>query len=95
MTTADKLLREDDVDFLSIDVQGYELEVLKGSKKILNQVNYVISEVNRTEQYKGCALVNELDEYLNGFGFLRMETEWWGGDGDWGDAFYIKAEILN
>ena len=70
MTTADKLLREDDVDFLSIDVQGYELEVLKGSKKILNQVNYVISEVNRTEQYKGCALVNELDEYLNGFGFL-------------------------
>ena len=33
MTTADKLLREDDVDFLSIDVQGYELEVLKGSKK--------------------------------------------------------------
>ena len=95
MTTADKLFKEDHVDFLSIDVQGYELEVLKGSKKLLNQVNYIISEVNRTEQYKGCVLINELDEYLNGFGFLRMETEWWGGDSGWGDAFYIKSSLID
>ncbi len=95
MTTADKLFKEDNVDFLSIDVQGYELEVLKGAEKLLNQVNYVITEVNKTEQYKGCVLIDELDDYLNRFGFLRMETEWWGGDGDWGDAFYIKDNMLN
>tara|TARA_Y100000741_G_C18230325_1_gene549520 strand:- start:542 stop:1231 length:690 start_codon:yes stop_codon:yes gene_type:complete len=95
MTTADKLFKEDNVDFLSIDVQGYELEVLKGAEKLLNQVNYVITEVNKTEQYKGCVLIDELDDYLNRFGFLRMETEWWVGDGDWGDAFYIKDNMLN
>ncbi len=95
MTTADKLFKEDNVDFLSIDVQGYELEVLKGAEKLLNQVKYVITEVNKTEQYKGCVLIDELDDYLNRFGFLRMETEWWGGDGDWGDAFYIKDDMLN
>jgi|TARA_Y100000389_G_scaffold92538_1_gene89261 FkbM family methyltransferase len=95
MTTADKLFKQDNIDFLSIDVQGYELEVLKGSKKLLNQINYIITEVNRTEQYKGCALIDEIDEYLSRFGFLRMETEWWGGDADWGDAFYIKNELVN
>lgn len=95
MTTADKLFVNDKVDFLSIDVQGYELEVLKGSKKILKKVKYIITEVNRTEQYKGCVLVSELDDYLKGFGFQRIETEWWGGDGGWGDAFYTQPDLIS
>lgn len=95
MTTADKLFVNDKIDFLSIDVQGYELEVLKGAKTILKEVKYIITEVNRTEQYKGCVLINDLDIYLKRFGFLRIETEWWGGDSDWGDAFYIKSDLIS
>ncbi|MAR41688.1 MAG: hypothetical protein CMA43_00665 [Euryarchaeota archaeon] len=90
ITTADILFSNDPVDFLSIDVQGYELEVLKGATNILPNVDTLIVEVNRTEQYKDCALVQDLDQYLKSFNLTRVETEWWGDKEDWGDALYIK-----
>ena len=90
ITTADILFNNDPVDFLSIDVQGYELEVLKGANNTLPNVNTLIVEVNRTEQYKDCALVQDLDQYLKSFNLTRVETEWWGDKEDWGDALYIK-----
>jgi FkbM family methyltransferase len=76
------------VNFINIDVQGYELEVFKGSQEYLKNVNFIMSEVNNAELYEGCAMVSELDEYLKGFGFNRVETHWAGGN--WGDAFYVK-----
>lgn len=75
-------------NLINIDVQGYELEVFKGAKDYLKQVDYIITEVNRDEVYKGCAKVDELDSFLSGYGFERVETTWDGGT--WGDAFYVK-----
>jgi FkbM family methyltransferase len=89
------MFRLDDIDienkhynFINIDVQGYELEVLKGSTEILKTIDYIMSEVNNDEVYENCAKVEELDIFLNQFGFERVETNWAGGI--WGDAFYIK-----
>jgi hypothetical protein len=75
-------------NLINIDVQGYELEVFKGAENTLNNIDYIISEVNRDYIYKNCALVNELDDFLNNYGFERKETSWDGNT--WGDAFYIK-----
>lgn len=75
-------------NFLNIDVQGYELEVLKGGTDHLQHVQYIISEVNRDEVYENCAKVEEVDKFLAGFGFRRVETNWEGVT--WGDAFYYK-----
>jgi hypothetical protein len=75
-------------NFINIDVQGYELEVFKGSSNILQYIDYIISEVNRDELYKDCAQIDELDSYLSTFGFERVEIDWVGNT--WGDAFYIK-----
>jgi FkbM family methyltransferase len=88
-----KKLDEIDFDFskfnlINIDVQGYELEVFKGSIEKLNNVDYIISEINRDEVYENCAKVDELDNFLNQFGFKRVETNWAGHT--WGDALYIK-----
>lgn len=77
------------LDFLNIDLQGAELKALKGMGKYLNQFKWAYLEVNKEELYKGCALVGEIDEYLAGFGFKRVETLWAGNTG-WGDALYIK-----
>lgn len=75
-------------NFINIDVQGYELEVLKGSTETLKSIDYIISEVNRDFVYEGCVLIEELDSYLEEFNFKRLETTW---DGvTWGDALYIK-----
>lgn len=77
-----------DYNFLNMDVQGYELEVLKGAKETLKHVDYVYCEVNRDEVYEGNAYVEELDEFLSTYGMERVETSWEGQI--WGDALYIR-----
>ena len=76
-------------NFLNIDVQGYELEVLKGAKKTLKYIDYIYSEVNKAEVYENNALIDDMDEFLSQYNFIRVETDWCDG-ASWGDAFYIK-----
>jgi len=79
-----------DYNFLNMDVQGYELEVLKGATETLKHVDYVYCEVNRDEVYEGNAYVEEIDEFLSNYNMERVETSW---DGEiWGDALYIKKK---
>lgn len=82
------------IDYLNIDVQGYEIEVLKGFEN-LEKVRYIKSEVNRKEMYKNCALVKDLDVYLKQFNFLRVKTIWWKKIIPWGDAFYLQQDQLS
>lgn len=77
-----------DYDFLNVDVQGAELKVLEGMGDYLNQFKWLYLEVNRSELYLGCPMVEELDEYVKPYGFTRVETKWTGAG--WGDGFYIK-----
>lgn len=79
-------------NMLNIDTQGFELQVLRGGKKVLNQIDYAYLEVNRTEVYKGCGLVHEIDAFLSEYGFRRVETQWAGEYSGWGDAFYLKIK---
>ena len=75
-------------NLLNIDVQGYELEVLKGATEYLKSVEYILIEVNDEEVYTNCAMVADIDSFLEDYGFSRVETKMAGGC--WGDAFYIK-----
>lgn len=90
ITTVDKL----DIpkcNFINMDVQGYELQVLYGAVNYLQSVKYVMLEVNRDELYENCARVEQIDEFLGNYEFTRVETAW---DGvTWGDAFYIKNTL--
>lgn len=77
-------------NLILLDVQGYELEVLKGAQDTLKNIEYILCEVNRAELYKNCPMVEEIDEFLSNYGFKRKVTNWVGYT--WGDAFYIKNE---
>ncbi len=81
-----------DYNFINMDVQGYELEVLKGGIKTLEHVDYVYCEVNRDEVYENNAYVEELDEFLSGYTMQRVETSWEGQI--WGDALYVRKNLL-
>jgi FkbM family methyltransferase len=89
-----EMRRLDDVEIpvnfnmINMDVQGYELNVLKGAPRTLEKVDIIITEVNRAELYKDCCMVEDLDTFLNFTGFQRVFTSWDGGT--WGDALYIK-----
>ena len=89
----DNFLKEENIiaseyDFLNLDIQGAELLALKGMENSLSEINYVYTEVNTSEIYRGCAKIDELDEYLSKFGFVRKET--YMTEYEWGDAFYMK-----
>jgi FkbM family methyltransferase len=75
-------------NFISIDVQGYELEVMKGAQKTLGHIDYIVSEINRAELYEKCAKVGELVEFLAPYGFKLVEENWIGGT--WGDGLFVK-----
>ena len=49
---------------MKIDVQGYELEVLKGSENILKKIEYLLIEVSENEMYKDQPLSNEIIKFL-------------------------------
>ena len=61
-------------NFLSIDVQGGELDVLKGSENTLREASGVLLEVEFSEMYKSQPLFGEVDEFLrsSGFKFIRF-----------------------
>jgi hypothetical protein len=54
---------------LKIDVQGYELEVLRGGEETLRSVDEVFVECSFVELYTGQALAGELIAYLCSKGF--------------------------
>ena len=77
-------------DFLVIDVQGYELNVLKGAKELLSNIRLIYTEINLAEMYEGCARLNDLDIFLKPYGFTRILTQF--EQPEWGNAFYLKNE---
>jgi FkbM family methyltransferase len=93
----DKFIEENKVDtsehnFLNVDVQGYELEVLKGMGDELHKIQIVMAEVNRDEVYESCPMIEDIDSYLEGFGFKRLTVHW--QSESWGDAVYFKEALL-
>lgn len=79
--------------FVNIDIQGAELQAIKGMGDLILTVDAIYSEVNREELYEGCATVHEIDEYLKIYHFQRVATRWILGKG-WGDALYLNQRRI-
>jgi len=82
-----------DCNFLNIDCQGYEYEVLLGATNTLQNIEFVMLEVNRITKEKPLLYLNtktiEHIEFLLGkHNFSLVDVSWAGGS--WGDAIFIK-----
>lgn len=75
-------------NMLVVNVQGYELEVFKGAIILLENIDYIITEVNREELYINNPLIEDIDAFLGQHNFLRTDTKWM--PSGWGDALYVK-----
>jgi len=75
-------------DFLNMDIQGSELIALKGFGNMLEKLNFIYLEVSTDYIYKDCPLIEDIDNFLKDFNFIRVET--YLTNCQWGDAFYIK-----
>lgn len=92
----DFLSREEDsienYNLLNLDIQGAELMAIKGMGDLIENMEMLYLEVNEEHLYKGCALLPELDDYLLGKGFVRLDTKM--TPHRWGDAFYLRRDIF-
>ena len=92
--TVDTFFEKNDLDaskynFWNFDIQGAELIALKGATKSLQYAKALYLEVNEKELYKGCALIDEIDDFLSKHNFKRVLTKI--TQHGWGDALYLKS----
>jgi len=76
-----------DLNLLVLDLQGVELLALTGLGDLINNFNYIYTEINEKEIYEDCCKLNDIDSYLTKYGF---EKEYLIVLNGYGNAFYIK-----
>lgn len=93
-------------DFLKIDVQGAELDVLRGASKTLAKTLVVETEVEFVQLYEGQPLFAEIDQAMRAAGFKlynfrgiatrtfaplhRKQPDPFSGQALWSDAIYFR-----
>jgi FkbM family methyltransferase len=82
-----------DINFLCVDTQGAEAEVIKGLGNRLNDFNYVLAEVSIRRLYKGATLFDEFTQLLLDADFRIIASNINQNTG-WGDALYIRSGEL-
>ncbi len=65
----DDLPEVGDIDFVKIDVQGAELAVFKGGKRVLQNAVLVQTEVEFVELYQNQPLFADIDRQLRSYGY--------------------------
>ena len=60
------------IDFMWLDMQGFELNVLKASSHILKTVKVIATEIAFLEAYAGQYLYKDVKEWLEGQGFTLI-----------------------
>ena len=79
-----------DGGLLVLDLQGVELEVLKGAVKTLGKFNYILCEVAIVELYLNQSLWPEINDFLETHGFTLIDSQIDMKKG-WGNALYRKG----
>ncbi len=64
---------QNDIMLIKIDVQGYELEVLKGGKKVISKTGWILLEVSNHEGYINSPHYYEIDDFMRNSGFLIFD----------------------
>ncbi len=96
------------VDFLKLDIQGFELPVLQNAGRVLARTNVIHCEVSFAEMYRGQAMFSEVEAFLRTQGFHFIDFSFLcsypyhcrsGGNSrdrlGWADAVFFKDSELS
>jgi FkbM family methyltransferase len=61
------------LDFLKLDVQGYELEVLKGASELLKRTEFVLMEASLIPSNNGCPLLSDVINFMSEKNFRLLD----------------------
>jgi len=82
------------IDFLLIDTQGAESQVIEGLGNQITQFKYIFAEVSIRELYKGTMLFKEFIELLRAKEFELLCSQVNSTTG-WGDALFVRKDVLS
>lgn len=74
MITIDSLSYEN-IDLIKIDVEGYEMEVLKGAEKTLTNTQYLMIELNNNTKKYGSSNI-AVEKHIANLGFKVLMDHW-------------------
>jgi hypothetical protein len=80
VTSIDAVVHEqtiDDVFLVKIDVQGFELEVLKGAENSLDRIKYIFVESAIRQLYAGAPRFSDVFDFLTARDFHLMAMRSW------------------
>lgn len=80
-------------DLIKIDVQGSELDILKGATNVLQNVKYLIVELQNVEYNHGAPLCDVTISYLNSIGF-KCIAEKFSDNGPDADYCFINTKFI-
>lgn len=84
---------QDRIDFMWLDLEGYELQVLRSSPQILSTVKAMYIETNFYEFRKGMTLYKDLRAFLEKNGFRLLSHGYY--KGYQGNAIFVRADLFN
>ena len=61
------------IDFLKVDVEGYEYEVLKGAKDIIKNVRFIMLEIQKNDMYADYSK-SEIENFLKKNNFVLIKS---------------------
>jgi len=100
MTLADFAVKNEiaHIDFIKLDTQGTELEILRGAQGFLDRVSIIRTEVEFVDLYEGQGLFDDIVSELSSRGFRFVDF----GEGQrrgpqpgkriWADATFVRRE---
>lgn len=80
-------------DLVKIDVQGAELDVIKGGFEVLSHAKYLIIELQHQEYNIGAPLANITKSLLESMGWICMEEKF-SNNGPDADYFFIQPKNI-
>lgn len=80
-------------DMLFMDVQGAELEVLKGGTQLLHEFKYIYTEIGVGDGYKGAVSFLNLQNFLKYWNFELQAVDV--NKNGWGNAMFINTNLVD
>jgi FkbM family methyltransferase len=93
--TLDDYFKTENILCMKMDIEGYELAVLKAAPKTLGRIRYIIAEMNNHKEHVGECQYYEVDAFLreNGFKLIIIKSGYnWQGLGQY-DAVYENTKF--